>query len=214
MQRALCRVAFLHDGVTVAQAIGGPDIASVPLWTPVSTAIKAVLALNSDGRSGMFYVSGGLAGRMQTMHAELPSNDLLSTCPDGRVEILYRPNQVQPVWALRSLQQRLSTVLVGQKLTADLVTYKDDIAVVVKSGDPINNLAIADPTPVLVTISQESPGMSAALDYVNNWPITSTRDLVRLFSARAAHGHDYDLRQGRRATSEFLLNDVLGRQLR
>ncbi|WP_037382768.1 hypothetical protein [Sinorhizobium americanum] len=204
----------VEDGVTVAQAIGGPDLSAVPLWKAVETAIGAVVALNSDTRSGMFYIAG-LAGRMQTMHADLSANDLMSECPDGGVEIFYRPNQVQPAWAFRGLQQRLVSVLTGQPLTAELVSSTKGTAVVVKGTNPINNLAVSNPSPILITILQEPASRACkTIDFVNGWPIASTRDLVRLFLARAADSHDFDLRQARKASSEFLLSDVLGQQLR
>ncbi|MGC9368765.1 MAG: hypothetical protein ACP5DX_04400 [Paracoccaceae bacterium] len=207
---------LVHDEITMAQAIGGPDTAQVPLWQGVRSAIEAVLALNSDTHSGMFYVTGGLAGRMQTAQAAQHPNDLLSICCDGRVELLYRPYRVQSAWAFRPLPQRLNMVLARAGLEAELVSRDSNPAVVVRGTTAVRNLAVAPTKPVLITIQQETAGAASAriLDFVDGWPIASTRDLVRLFVERAAHSQDYDLRQGRKKSAEFLLSDVLGRQLR
>ncbi|NSX53641.1 hypothetical protein [Parasulfitobacter algicola] len=214
-QNAISTVSrrIVADNVIYAQAIGGPELADVPLWKPVKAAIESVISLNAVNPTfGLFYVSGGLAGRMQTAHAKQPSNDLLSMGATDVVEILYRTGSVHPVWAFRNLPTRLNAI---PGITADLIENRDHIAVVVRSDTPINGLTISPDKPVVLVIRAEEKGSEIAriMDHVDGWPVASTRDLVRLFTDRAAHSHDFDLRLSRKKSAEFLLSDVLGRQL-
>lgn len=204
-----------QDEVTIAQAIGGKDTAQVPLWQGVSGAIEAVLSLNGNADQGLFYLTGGLAGRMQTAQAGQAPNDLLSICVDGRVEIAYRANRVQSAWAFQPLLARLQSILPRAGLSAELIPNGARPAIVVRSSAPIKNLTVAPDRPVLMTVLQEDQGTATArtIDYLNGWPVASSRDLVRMFTARASHSPDFDFRRRRSQCADFLLNDVMGRQI-
>ncbi|MCU0826887.1 MAG: hypothetical protein MUE52_05660 [Tabrizicola sp.] len=204
---------IVQDGVMVAQAIGGPGQARTPLWNPVGQAVASIMALNGHG--GTYYLTGGLAGQLQTSHSGLRANDFLVLCPDGPIEILYRAGQGDPAFNAGMLNQRLAGVLVAIGLAASVVETETGTAVAIRRGQAFGGAAIPDATPTLVIIRAEpdGPNVARTLDHLEGWPVASTRDLVRLFQARAAHSPDFDLRQARKNTASFLLDEVLGRQL-
>ncbi|MBB4956160.1 hypothetical protein H4S14_004254 [Agrobacterium vitis] len=204
---------IVQDGVTLAQAIGGPGLARSELWEPVYQTIASIMPLS--GLNGTYYLSGGFAGQLQAAHADVAPNEFLTLCPDGAVEILYRVTPNGRPFNAEQLQQRLSQVLQATKLVAKVVNN----AVAVCASEPLPGLNVRDLTPALVWIraEQDGPEQARTLDHLQNWPqdwpVASARDLVRLFQIRAAHSPDFDLRQARRTSSVYLLDDVLGRQL-
>jgi hypothetical protein len=204
---------IVQDGVMTAQAIGGPGQAQTPLWAPVGQAVASIMVLNGHG--GTYYVTGGLAGQLQTSHSGLRANDFLVLCPDGPIEIFYRAGRGDPAFNAGMLRQRLSGVLGATGLVASVVETEAGAAVAIRRGQAFGGATIPDATPTLVIVRAEPDGPDTAriLDHLEGWPVASTRDLVRMFQARAAHSPDYDLRQARKNTASFLLDEVLGRQL-
>lgn len=200
----------VQDGVTLAQAIGGPGLAQSQLWRPVFQAIASIMALN--GRDGTYYLSGGFSGQLQAAHAGVAPNEFLTLCPDGAVEILYRIAPNGKALDAENLQQRLSVVL---KATGMIAKVVGGDAVAVCLPEPLPGLSVQDLTPTLLWVraEQDGPQVARTLDHLQNWPVASARDLVRLFQTRAAHSPDFDLRQARRTSSVYLVDDVLGRQL-
>ncbi|WP_322890869.1 MULTISPECIES: hypothetical protein [unclassified Yoonia] len=203
----------VQDGVTLAQAIGGPGLAQTPLWNPVFQAIASIITLNGHG--GTFFLSGGFAARLQASHAGFAPNEFLALCPDGAVEILYRSDHNGPALSLQMLQQRLSGLLQAKELVAKVVEGEAGAAVAVCRRQPLGGMNVPDPTPTLLLVraEQDGPGQARILDHLQGWPVASARDLVHLFQTRAAHSPDFDLREARRNASVYLLDDVLGRQL-
>jgi hypothetical protein len=207
---------ILADAVTLAKSIGGDDLPNAKYHAIVDLAIQSIMALSKPrSPNGFFYLSGGLAARMQAQHATVDSSDLLASCPDGIVEITYRLGNVSAKQALSSLGERLNMNLSLAQLKATVVENTAGIALVVKLGSPISNsiINVATPTVILVRPEQAEGEAARILDYVNGVPIVSTRDLTRFFRQRASRSHDFDLRRSLQSVAGFLLDRVLGRQL-
>jgi hypothetical protein len=207
---------ILADAVTLAKSIGGDDLPDAKYHDLVDLAIQSIMALSKPrSANGFFYLSGGLAARMQAQHATIDSSDVLASCPDGIVEITYRLGNVSAKQALSSLADRLNTNLALTQLKATVVEIPEGIALVVKLGSPIDGsiINVATPTVILVRPEQADGEAARILDYVNGIPIASTRDLTRFFRQRASQSHDFDLRRSRKAVADFLLDRVLGRQM-
>lgn len=204
---------IVQDGVTLAQAIGGPGLPQTNLSPAVQRAVESVMALNGHGAT--LYVTGGLAGQLQTAHAGLDVNDFLALCPDGIVELRYRQEGGGRPFDAGFMVNRLSSLPPADGLVASVVHDTEGPAVALRLNRPLGGTSVADPTPTVLLLRPEmaGPAMARTLDHLKSWPVASTRDLVRQFQSRAAHSPDLDLRQARRAAAVFLLDEVLGRQL-
>ncbi len=201
----------LHaDARTLSDALGGR-------WRQsLDKALEAIRALPvTRGDNASFYLSGSRAAWMQARHAGLPADPLLLGGPEAAVEVFYRAAGRDPQQELQALCQRLGMVL-AQGAQARFLQLAQGAAVLVEMPAADLALTIKPPNVTLLLIRQEPDGVGPAriLDFLENWPVASSRDLTRLFIQRAAQTPDFDLRRSRNLVANYLRDEVLGRQLR
>lgn len=205
---------IIADSKLLASVLGAPDNDSAQYWQTVQTLTHAALSVAKPGNQyGFFYLTGGLAAQMQTAHAELGSEQILNLCPEGLVEIVYRANKHKLGDVIKNLLQRLKSQM-QKEVSIDLEGDDNEVALVVRTESKIVGCSISVSHATIILIREESPRNKVEIiDFVDGWPIASSRDLAKLFVSRAAHSPDYDVRTSYKKAAMFMRKDVLGRQL-
>jgi len=202
----------LNDAQIVSAAIGDPDCDEV-LWPKIDAYLKQIFVLSTTNPStGFFSLSGGLAAYFQTRQARVPHQVFAKNLATGIVEVSYHPGIPPNVdQHFKMLTERLKNL----KMEGFEVDFDQESKTISLSTDEVLKKRVLKPartTVILIRVAntQESIGNT---DYLNGWPVVPTRALIRLFIARAANCIDFDFRVAQKRSANFLLKDLLGRQI-
>ncbi len=171
-------------------------------------------------QENVYYFTGVQAGIKQTDHTKLKTDYLQNNCPSGAYEIFCCDQTSSLGNSFESINEKLNEIFKEYKgqIFAKLIGMGSESTLVVSTSKLSKiDLEIIKPENIALLIirhERDNAEKAIILDYLEGYPVASTRDLTRLFAKRAADSPDYNLRQAFKKSAEFLRLDVLGRQLR
>ncbi|SPJ24562.1 hypothetical protein PAA8504_02395 [Palleronia abyssalis] len=215
---AQCAVGTLADDIvadyqTVGQAVIGKE--------NYQKAVNCVLEIIDNGYSkpiaGTYYRTGWLGLLAQARHVGVTIPMQSAPLLGGSVELYYRAEGTKAEEAFDQLAQAAGTAVAQYDVTVDAVNIAGQPALVVQTRNPLLGLKITEASTVLLVIRPEpldGPTHASVLDFLNRGVTASIRDLSRLYTDRAASSEDFLIRSRGRHAAEFVLLDLLGRQLK
>jgi hypothetical protein len=190
-------------------------------WKTIEAVLKALPSSSGSG-VGPLVVTGTFASWLQVLHAGVDASLVAKAWPVELIEVeqwmsesrLPQSKQLLQQLAIRlnDLGGKVNCTVSGEGENAELV-----VTPTTGDFDYSGTGAINGSRPTVLVIRprlvDDDPRASSVTDTINGWLVTSARDLVRQFRARAAKSMDYGIRGLAHASADLLIDEVLGRQI-